>query len=45
MGMLLYLNQMSRRGYNQQQIRQYLPVIKAKGLIDFDTDVIRRGEG
>jgi len=42
-GILAFLDQLGRKGYNQLQVKQYLPMMKALGLLDYDEKVVRRG--
>ena len=41
MGVLVFLDRLSRKGYNQLQVKQYMPAMRAIGLIDYDEYVVR----
>jgi len=43
MGILVFLDRLSRKGYNQLQVKQYMPMMRAMGLIDYDEYVVRLG--
>ena len=43
MGVLVFLDRLSRKGYNQLQVRLYMPAMRAMGFIDYDEYVVRLG--
>ncbi len=42
MGILVFFKLMSEKGYFRPQVEQYMPVLKAKGIIEYNKDTVKR---
>ena len=41
LGIIAFLDELARRGYNQLQVRELMPAMRRRGLIDYDDVTVK----